>query len=390
MKRDNYLRSCQATRRKDRVLFQLLGLLAAVILLAARVGQGAEPKQPWQQEWERVLTAAKGEGKVVVAVPASAELRSVLESAFRTRFGMEIELFSGRGPQNASRIASEFKAGLRNFDLFVVGSGTAEPLVQAGMVEPFEPNLILPEVKDPKYWWGGHIWEDNVSTNRFLYSFVADAGTGGLFYNSTLAKAEEFRSFDDLLDSKWKGKLGFLDPRTAGAGQSTWSFLWDIKGEEFLRKLLQQGLFVSRDQRQIADALAKGKLAVTVGVTAYTYGPFIKAGLPIRELPTPKEGLPASNGSGVIGIVKNPPHPNAAKLFVNWFLSKEGQESWIKGIRQATRRLDVDTKWLVEYGTRAAKDFLTVEEYHRVRNHLEDKINRVRLPSAKFAEQVLK
>ena len=59
----------------------------------------------------------------------------------------------------------------------------------------------------------------------------------------------------------------------------------------------------------------------------------------------------------------------------------------MKVMRQATRRLDVDTKWLQEHGVHAAKDTLTVEEYHRVRNHLEDKYNGVRLPAAKFAEE---
>jgi iron(III) transport system substrate-binding protein len=347
----------------------------------------AEGKAPWQAEWEKVLEGARREGKVVVGIPAQPELRKLMEEAF-ARFKVGLELFPGRGPQNAQRIAAEHQAGVRNFDVFLGGSGTYEELAHAGVVDPFEPYLVLPEIKDPKYWWGGHIWEDNVRTHRYLYSFIADAGTGALWHNSSLAHAEELRSFDDLLNPKWKGKIGFLDPRTPGAGQSIWSFLWGIKGEDFVRKLVQQELFLGRDQRQIADALAKGKLAVSLGVTYYTFEPFLKAGLPVKELPTPKEGLPTSNGSGVIGVVKNPPHPNAAKVFVNWFLGREGQEIYGKALGQGTRRLDVDTKSLE--GTRAAKDAMTVEEYHRLRNHLEDKYFSVRVPAAKFAEQILK
>lgn len=63
-------------------------------------------------------------------------------------------------------------------------------------------------------------------------SIIADAGTGGFWYNTTLAKAEELRSLDEFLNPKWKGKIGFLDPRTPGSGQSIWSFLWDIKGQD--------------------------------------------------------------------------------------------------------------------------------------------------------------
>jgi ABC-type Fe3+ transport system substrate-binding protein len=89
-------------------------------------------------------------------------------------------------------------------------------------------------------------------------------------------------------------------------------------------------------------------------------------------------------------VVKNSPHPQAARVFVNWLLSKEGQDLYVKVMHQSTRRLDVDTKWLQEHGVRAAKDVLTLEQYHKLRNHLEDKYTKVRIPAAKFAEEVIK
>jgi ABC-type Fe3+ transport system substrate-binding protein len=163
-----------------------------------------------------------------------------------------------------------------------------------------------------------------------------------------------------------------------------------VKGEDYLRKLVQQDLFLSRNLRQIADALAKGKLALTIGLGHTEYEPFLKAGLPVKDLPTPREGLPASSGYGVLGIVKDPPHKNATRVFVNWFLSKEGQEFYSRVMEQGTRRLDVDTKWMSQAGAAAAKDVMTLAEYHRVRNHLEDKVINVRRPAAKFAELILR
>jgi ABC-type Fe3+ transport system substrate-binding protein len=344
----------------------------------------------WQSEWKSTIESAKQEGKIVVGIPAQSDLRKELQAIFEPQFGIKMELFAARGPSNASRIASEFKAGLHYFDVYIGGSGTYDAFPYDGMAEEFMPYVILPEVKDAKHWWGGHIWEDNIRTNRFLYSFIADAGTGSLWYNSDLANADDFHSLDDFLKSKWKGKIALLDPRTPGAGQSLWSFFWDVKGEEYLSKLMKQELFVSRDQRQIANGLAKGTLALGIGMSFYTLDPFIKSGLPVKQLPPLVEGLPTSNGSGVIGILKNPPHPNATKVFINWFLGKEGQTLYTKVMQQGTRRLDVDTKWMASVGNEAAKDALTIEQYHKLRNHLEDKYKAVRVPAAKFAEKILK
>lgn len=369
---------------------KLVILLVALLTLfsASRVSLAAEAKRP--PEWDRTLEAAKKEGKIVIAIPPSNELRKEMETVLKQRFAIEAELMAASGPKNAARISAEKKAGLSYFDAIICGTGTASGLTHDGMLEPIELFWILPEGKDPKQWFGGHVWEDNLSTNKFLYSFLADVSTQNAWFNTTQAKAEDFKSFDDYLNPKWKGKIGFNDPRIPSSGQGIWSFMWEIKGEEFLKKLAAQELFLTRDLRQLADALAKGKIAVAFGLGRSPVDPFVDAGLPLKPVPPPKEGLPASNGFGVLGVIKNPPHPNATKVFVNWFLSKEGQEWYSKILENGTRRLDVDTRWLGKLGINAAKDALSVEEYHRVRNHLEDKYTKVRLPAGKFAETILK
>jgi iron(III) transport system substrate-binding protein len=366
-----------------------LASVALVLGLIAVVHVQAFGQSDWKKDWERTVQEAKKEAKLVVGIPARPELRKELEALFKAKFALDLESLPARGPQNASRIAAESAAGVKYFDVFLGGSGTYESLVEGGIAAPLAPMMLLPEVKEAKNWWGGHIWEDNLSGSRFLYSFIADAGTGGFWYNPEQAKPQELRELNDFLNPKWKGRVGFLDPRTPGSGQSIWSFLWDVKGEAYLRKLLQQEMFIGRDQRQLGDALAKGKLAFALGVSFYTLEGFLSANLPVKEIPALKEGLPSSNGSGVIGVVKDPPHPNAARFFVNWLLSKEGQELYVKVMHQSTRRLDVNTKWLQEHGVRAAKDVMSVEQYHKVRNHLEDKYTKVRIPAAKFAEEVL-
>ena len=364
---------------------ETINFVLAVLFIAQPVfGGEAKPAS-----WENTLAEARKEGKLVLGIPPSAELRKQIEPLLKTRFGLEVETLSATGPQIANRIVSEHKAGVRYFDALIFGSCTGVPLIHSGAFDPIEPYMILPEVKDPKNWWGGHLWMDNVSTNRFFYSFVAAKGTEGLWHNTTLVRPEEVRSFDDLLDPRWKGRIGFSDPRVAGSGLSLWSFLWDVKGEEYLKKLVQQQLFVSQNLRQIADALAKGKLALSIGIGYAQLEPFIKEGLPVKELPQPREGLPASNAYGTLGVVKNPPHPNATKVFVNWLLGKEGQEFYSKVMLHGTRRLDVETKWMAKEGVEPAKDVMTLKEYDKLRNHLEDKCLGIRMPSQKFAQTIL-
>jgi len=345
----------------------------------------------WQVEWEKTLLAAKKEEKIVVGIPSSAELRKEIEAAFNRRFGLNMELMPARGPQNANRIASEYRAGVRYFDALIGGTGTALPLAQGGMLAPLEPYMILPEVKDPKNWWGGHIWDDNKSTNQFIYSFQAYSNDD-LWYNSSLAKPQELKSYDDLLNPKWKGKIGFLDPRTPGSGYAIWTSLYRIKGPDYLRRLARQEIMVDVNQRQLAESLAKGKIALSLGITSYTFQPFIDSGLPLKSLPPFKEGNYVTMGSGGLSVVKNSAHPNAAKIFVNWFLGKEGQEIFGRTMTQATRRLDVETRWLQNHGVQAAKDVLSsMESFHKLRSHLEDRVtSEERSLAQKLAEELLK
>lgn len=368
---------------------RFVAAIATSLIVLIGAIDSAVAQQPWQPEWEKTIAAARKEGKVVVGLPPSAELRKELEPAFKTRFGFEMEIFSATGPQIANRVVTEGKAGMRYFDAFIFGSCTGVPLIKTGLFDQAELYMILPEVKDAKNWWGGHVFMDNVSNTRLFYSFISTKSTEGFWHNTTLAKTEELRSLDDLLDPKWKGKIGLSDPRVAGSGLSVWAYLWDLKGEEYLKKLVAQDLFVTQNLRQLAEALAKGKVAITLGIGVAQTEPFVKAGLPIKDLPEPREGTPSSNGYGTLAILKNPPHSNATKVFVNWLLSKEGQEIYSRVLLHGTRRLDVDTKWMAKQGVEASKDTISVKDNEKLRNYLEDKCVEVRLKSQKFAEKVL-
>ena len=378
----------------DRLLVQMMnarnilsvGLFWVLMLAAAANGQ--QDKAAGAVEWDKLVDAAKKEAKVTVSLPASAEMKKQVEEQFKKRYGIEVETFTARGSSAVRRMADEFKAGVRHFDLHIGGSSSiVSGMLDEGIVDPIEPWLALPEVKDPKQWWGGHLWVDNAK--RFVYTFQAYLSEI-IWYNTDLIKPNEIRSLDDFLNPKWKGKIGYLDPRTPGAGDSTWSFMWRVKGEDYLKKLVAQDLFLGRDQRVLAESLAKGRVAVMIGLSYYSYLPFLKAGLPIKTLPRLKEGNYGTGGSGNLAIIKAPAHPNSTKVFVNWLLGREGQEIVSRALGQATRRLDVDTRFLRESGTIAAKDVMSVNDFLQIENQSEEKLDKVREPAAKFAHALLK
>ena len=361
----------------------LFALLLSVI--AAAASAQTSPGRP--TDWDKIIEAGRKEGKVVASIPPSAELRKLMEITFPRRYGIGVEFVPARGGAMIQRMVDEYKAGVQYFDLHIGGTESViSGLLPANVLEPVEPFFILPEVKDPKQWWGGHLWVDNAK--RFVYPFVAYQ-TVSLWTNPNYYKPSEFKSFDDLLSPKLQGKIGISDPRTPGSGSSMWSYMLYIKGEEYLKKFVAQKLFVTRDLRLLAENLAKGKIAVTSGIGYSEFLPFIKAGLPVTPLPVPKEGLYVSGGYGHLVVFKHQPHPNATRVFVNWLLGHDGQEVFSRGMGVGSRRWDIDTKWLRQFGVIAAKDGMTLEQFYKLENQSEEKIHKVREPGAAMARKLL-
>ena len=168
-----------------------------------------------------------------------------------------------------------------------------------------------------------------------------------------------------------------------------WSYMLSVKDEEYLKRFVAQRLFVARDLRLLGESLSSGKIAVTLGIGYSELLPFIKAGLPVVPLPYPKEGLYTTGGYGHLMVIKNPPHPNAAKVFADWLLGRDGQEIFDRSMGVGSRRLDVDTKWLKEFGVIASKDSLTVEQFYRLENQSEEKVYKLRELGAAAARRLL-
>ncbi len=298
-----------------------------------------------QAEWDQVLAAAKKEGKVSVIGPVGPDRRDILTEPFQKKYGITVEYMADRGSGIGPKIAAERGANKYNWDIVVTGTTTAlTALIPLGALDPMDQALILPEVKDPKMWRGGGI-EYSDPGRRMIVMTPSQRGT--LFVNPNTIKPGDIKSYKDLLDPKYKGKIIADDGRFAGPGQATFTFFYlhpDL-GPNFIRALAKQELTISRDYIQEIDSIAKGRHLVLIGVSDIAAEERKEKGIPIDIINprTLKEASDVSPGSGGVSMFNKAPNPNAAKVYLNWLLSKDGQTGFARVNGYISARLDVPT-----------------------------------------------
>nr|NIO08819.1 extracellular solute-binding protein [Deltaproteobacteria bacterium] len=171
--------------------------------------------------------------------------------------------------------------------------------------------------------------------------FVNQGGTV-LSYNTALVKPKDVpKSMRDLLDPKWKGKMIASDPTASGPGRATFTWLYKSLGPEYIRALGKQKIVFTRDRRSQADQIARGAYPLGIAVSNVDAKPFIDAGAPLQMVWHVKEGSYASASYGGLALVNKAPHPNAAKVYINWVLGKEGQTLLADAAGWVSRRRDV-------------------------------------------------
>jgi iron(III) transport system substrate-binding protein len=294
-------------------------------------------------EWDRVLAAAKQEGKVAVTGPAGTDARDALTEPFQEKYGISVEYFGASNRDLVPRVRTEREAGQSLWDVRV-GGAQVDALKPIGALEPLEPSLLLPEVTDLGKWRGGHL--EFVDQDRQIL-VMTPFQRATLFVNPNLVRPEEFKSYKDLLDPKWKGRILMDDPRNTGPGEATFTFFYmhPELGPEFIQALGRQEPVILRDYQQEVDAVGQGRFPVLVGTADFVVEARMKQGIPIamvdpRQL---REGSDVSPANGEVSLFNRPPHPNAAKVYVNWLLSREGQTPYVRAMGYVSARVDVPT-----------------------------------------------
>jgi iron(III) transport system substrate-binding protein len=318
---------------------------------APSAGAGAAGAPAWQAEWDALVEAAKREGRLVVSGPPTAEVRTQLPAAFKRRFGIDMEYLGGRTGDLMTRLQAERAADQYTVDAMIAGATTLYyQAYPAGMLAPLPPLLIHPEATDLAGWVHGSSWYMDPEQQYILR--LSNLVTLTASVNTQYVRPEAIRSFADLLDPRYRGKISAFDPGVSGPGSATAAYLLRIFGEDYVRALYQdQQPGISREDRQLSDWMARGTYPISIGLASSAIEPLRADGFPISIVLRDGKSAPqmVSAGYGLLALLNHAPHPNAAKLFVNWLAMREGNEAYNRAQVTASTRADLDNSWAPDY-----------------------------------------
>jgi iron(III) transport system substrate-binding protein len=322
-------------------------LTAFILMSVWLTGSASAQTKAGEKDWKEIVDAAKKEGKVVVAGSPDPVMRNEVIPRFTARTGIPVEFIAGRSSQIVARVETERSSGIYSVDIFLAGPDTtAVDLYGGKMIDPLKPVLVLPEVIDGSKWKSGKVWFLDPEERFVVRPFNSVASM--LFINTDYVKPEEMRSYKDLLNPKWKGKISAEDPTTTGAGANMAGRFYTQIGEEFVKALyIDQKPVSTRERRQMSDWLARGTQPICLNCREDDVRPLVKEGFKILEI-FELSGVPATiNGSPwLLSLANRAPHPKAAQVFANWILSKEGLEIYARGYGSATLRTDINESYL--------------------------------------------
>ncbi|NIO06666.1 MAG: extracellular solute-binding protein [Deltaproteobacteria bacterium] len=348
--------------------FITLSLLFSFITLNSFFGT-TESQASWETEWKKTVEAAKKEG-VVTVYTSSRQSNLLLESGAFQKAYPDIKLLVALG-NPLYRILTERRVGKYLADVGLTGPSTLWRLYKAKALDPVKDAMILPEVTDESKWFTGkHLYVDK--EQKYILVSVGNPDSGNFYYNTNLINPKKFKSMWDFLKPEWKGKITARDVRSPGPGSVTIKFYYynpDL-GVKFIKKLFgEMDLTLFRNQRQGIDWLSSGRFPICVFCNSSRIENAKVQGLPVEKFAQMKEGAVLSSSGGGLTLINRAPHPNAARVFINWYLSREGQLALqsLKGGFTNSRRIDI-SRDMIPPDRRLEKDgkYMVVDTWDRI------------------------
>jgi iron(III) transport system substrate-binding protein len=271
---------------------------------------------PASAQDQALIAAAQKEGQVVwyTALIAN-QVVNPLISAFNKKYpGINVLAQRQDSGELVLKVQSEARAGHPIADVVDGGGQMIPPLVEAGLLEHYAPPAAaaLPDrLKSKDGYW---------TALAVLYLTAA--------YNTELVKdADAPKTYDDLLDPKWKGKIAWTaNPFLSGPPAFIGNMLMtrgEGPGKEYLRKLSQNKIVnIAANQRGVLDTVVGGQYPIALMVFNHHVAIDAAKGAPVKWI----KMEPLIENLNIVGIVKNSAHPNAAKLLVDFLSSEDGQK----------------------------------------------------------------
>jgi iron(III) transport system substrate-binding protein len=257
---------------------------------------------------QKVLAAAKKEGKVVVYTSLNTKDSVPISEAFEKKYGVKVDLWRSSSEKVLQRAVTEFRAGRYAVDAFELNGPELEAMWREGLLDKFyTPQAAnMPPAAFAKN--GAYI------ADRFNFFTIA--------YNTNLVKPNDVpKSYQDLLDPKWVGKIGIEASDTDWFGSMV-KAMGEDKGMAFFRKLADQKPQMRTGHTLMAELVASGEIPLAATIYNHNAERLKTKGAPIEwKALEPTFGRP--NG---VSVAKQAAHPNAALLFVDFMLSLEGQK----------------------------------------------------------------
>ena len=336
----------------------------------------ATPTPSWEEEWAAVLEGARAEGEInIISGSSSVQQMPSFTAAFEEMTGGQVNFTELRAPDVVARLPEEYASGLRNWDVVLLGgsSGLSEGLDEAGVLGDLNEMFVLPEVTDDDSWVGDFddIWLDQDTQKYKIHHHSSGLSRGAAWWvNREELPLSQFSELEDIFEiPEVKGRFCTFDPRVEGASDSNFGQIALMWGEDMVRRLFTElDMVVIRDYRKLTEDTVRGECWITIGARIQNFhvegvGLHIQQAYMFKEGLDPEvsadlkntccgEGKDADGLDGFIGggsannmlsIANEPKNPNAQKVFVNWLLSKEGQQAWGLPERSAdcSRRSDL-------------------------------------------------
>lgn len=303
-------------------------------------GAPGQVKAEWELEWDRVATAAKTEGKLVVHTLVGDGYKKTV-ATFQDAFPeIAVEHTTIFARDLAPRIIQERKAGVYAWDVIAPPGTTGfGSLFPEKVFDPIRDVIFRPDVLGDQYWQGGFEYGFQDTEKKYAFGFGWNL-EGGFWVNTDQVKEGEIKTAADLLEPRWKGKIAIADPQSGGASAVPLTVAALKHGDDYVRRFFtEQAPVLFREPRQGAEMLVRGQAAVAIGTTPPVIADFTSQGLRNHRRILPDDFSYLFQET--LWLVNKAPHPNAAKLFINWLLTKPGQEAYAKGTALNSRRKDV-------------------------------------------------